>query len=91
MPSHAMLISINIFAAYVLKKETGDLKLIILATGSEVHVAVEAAKRLGDGVRVVSVPSTYRYDQQTAEYKESVLPSSIRRVRFSCSLLGASS
>lgn len=56
------------------------MKLILIATGSELHVAVEAAKRLGDGVRVVSMPSTYRFDQQPAEYKEQVLPSSARKV-----------
>lgn len=64
---------------YILQKETGPLKTILIATGSELNLAVEAAKRLGDGVRVVSMPSTYRFDQQSAEYKEEVLPSSIRR------------
>jgi len=64
---------------YILQKETGTLKVILIATGSELNVAVEAAKRLGDGVRVVSMPSTYRYDHQPAEYKEEVLPSSVRQ------------
>lgn len=54
--------------------------MILIATGSELNVAVEAAKRLGEGVRLVSMPSTYRFDQQSAEYKEEVLPSSIRKV-----------
>lgn len=67
---------------YILQKETGALKVILIATGSELSVAVEAAKRLGEGVRVVSMPSTYRFDLQDAEYKESVLPNSIRKVGF---------
>jgi len=65
--------------AYVLRPEKGELKTIILATGSEVQYAVEAAKKLGDGVRVVSVPSADRFDRQSDEYKESVLPRSVRR------------
>nr|A6YB01.1 RecName: Full=Transketolase; Short=TK [Physarum polycephalum]ABQ23348.1 transketolase [Physarum polycephalum] len=64
---------------YILQKETGALKVIVISTGSELNVAVEAAKRLGDGVRVVSMPSTYRFDQQPAEYKEEVLPSSCKK------------
>ncbi|XHR28053.1 MAG: transketolase [Chthoniobacteraceae bacterium] len=65
--------------AYVLVKETAPLELILLAAGSEVQHAVAAAKELGAGVRVVSVPSMFRFDRQSAEYKESVLPSSTRR------------
>jgi transketolase len=65
---------------YILHKETGTLKLIIIATGSELNLAVEAVKRLNDdGIRVVSMPSTYRFDHQTDAYKEEVLPSSIRK------------
>jgi transketolase len=67
---------------YILQKETGPLKVILISTGSELNVAVEAAKRLGDGVRVVSMPSTYRFDQQPAEYREEVLPSAMRKVFF---------
>lgn len=58
------------------KKEEGDLELIILAAGSEVQHAIAAADTLGKGVRVVSVPSMFRFDQQSAEYKEEVLPAS---------------
>lgn len=61
---------------YVAKKEEGDLELIILAAGSEVQHAISAAEALGKGVRVVSVPSMYRFDKQSAEYKAEVLPSS---------------
>ena len=59
---------------YVLKPETGALDLIVIATGSEVELAVAAADILGSGVRVVSMPSTSRFDQQDASYRESVLP-----------------
>ena len=65
--------------AYILVKETGALKTILLSAGSEVQHAVAAAKQLGEGVRVVSVPSFYRFDQQPAAYREEVLPSSCRR------------
>jgi len=60
--------------AYVAKKETGDLDLIILATGSEVQHALKAAADM-PGARVVSMPCMEVYERQSAEYKESVLPS----------------
>ena len=65
--------------AYVLVKETGELNTILIATGSEVQHAVAAAKTLGDGVRVVSVPCTERFDRQSDEYKEEVLPKSVTK------------
>ncbi|HEY4552840.1 MAG TPA: transketolase [Bacillaceae bacterium] len=61
-------------------KEVADA--LILATGSEVSLAVEAQKVLaGEGVHVsvVSMPSWDRFEQQTKEYKESVLPKSVRK------------
>ncbi|WP_018969998.1 transketolase [Rubritalea marina] len=61
---------------YVLKEEVGELKLILMASGSEVGHIVEAAKELGDGVRVVSMPCFERFDRQSADYQESVLPRS---------------
>ncbi|OUW19622.1 MAG: transketolase [Opitutales bacterium TMED158] len=64
---------------YVIRKETSDLDAIIIATGSEVQHAVAAAEELGGGVRVVSMPSMLRFDAQSADYKESVLPSSCRK------------
>ena len=64
---------------YVLVKETAPLETILLASGSEVQHAVAAAKELGAGVRVVSIPSFSRFDRQSAEYKESVLPTACRR------------
>jgi transketolase len=64
---------------YVAKKETGNLDLIIMSCGSELQHALAAAKQLGDGVRVVSMPCTERFNRQSAEYREEVLPSSCRR------------
>jgi transketolase len=62
---------------YVLQDCQGQPQLILIATGSEVSIAVEAAKTLteaGLAVRVVSMPSTNLFDQQDATYRESVLP-----------------
>ena len=59
---------------YVLRKEKDSLEAIIMASGSEVEHALEAAARLGDGVRVVSMPCLERFDRQEDEYRESVLP-----------------
>jgi transketolase len=64
---------------YILKKEAGELTTILLSSGSEVQHALAAAKELGDGVRVVSMPCMERFNAQSAEYRESVLPSSCRR------------
>ncbi|TMP14148.1 transketolase-like TK C-terminal-containing protein, partial [Pseudoalteromonas ruthenica] len=66
---------------YVLSCD-GNPELIIIATGSEVQLAVDSAKSLrldGKKVRVVSMPSTDVFDAQSAEYKESVLPSTVTR------------
>jgi len=59
---------------YTAKKETEDLDLIIIATGSEVQHALEAAADM-PGARVVSMPCVEAYERQSEEYKESVLPS----------------
>ncbi|MGC3991368.1 MAG: transketolase [Chthoniobacteraceae bacterium] len=64
---------------YVAIKETGELKLILLAAGSELQHAVAAAKTLGEGVRVVSLPSFYRFDAQPQAYKDEVLPPAVRK------------
>jgi transketolase len=64
---------------YVLKDSDGDPELILIATGSEVGIAMQAAAELGDGVRVVSMPSTDVFDRQDADYCESVLPKACRR------------
>ncbi|XMR29756.1 transketolase-like TK C-terminal-containing protein [Escherichia coli] len=57
---------------------------ILIATGSEVELAVAAYEQLtakGRAVRVVSLPATDVFDAQVAEYKESVLPSSVTQAR----------
>ncbi|ASR42453.1 transketolase [Xanthomonas citri pv. mangiferaeindicae] len=64
---------------YVLKDAAGTPELILIATGSEVGLAMEAAAQLGDGVRVVSMPSTDVFERQDAAYRESVLPNAVRR------------
>ena len=61
---------------YVARKEQGTLKAIILASGSELELALKAAEKTGEGIRVVSMPSFFRFDKQSAEYRESVLPPS---------------
>ena len=64
---------------YVLKKEEGDLNVIIMASGSEGEHALEAASRLGEGVRVVSMPCLERFDRQEDAYREAVLPGSCQK------------
>ncbi|TVP82578.1 MAG: transketolase [Puniceicoccaceae bacterium] len=61
---------------YIAKKESGPLKCILMATGSELQHAMGAAEQLGEGVRVVSLPCFERFERQSADYIESVLPSS---------------
>ncbi len=65
---------------YVLHEEQGELEAIVIATGSEISLATEAAEKLsaaGRGIRVVSMPCAEVYERQDVEYKESVLPSHI--------------
>ena len=64
---------------YVLKDSAGAPQLILVATGSEVGIAMQAAQQLGDGVRVVSMPSSDVFDRQDAAYRESVLPNACRK------------
>jgi transketolase len=64
---------------YVLKDAVGTPEIILIATGSEVGLAMQAAEQLGDGVRVVSMPCTEIFDRQPADYRESVLPKAVRR------------
>jgi transketolase len=64
---------------YIAIKETAPLDLILLSAGSEVQHAVEAAKVLGAGTRVVSIPCFARFDRQPDAYKDEVLPKSCRR------------
>ncbi|MCB8769556.1 MULTISPECIES: transketolase [Acinetobacter] len=62
---------------YVLAQEKGELKAIIIATGSEVSIAMDAYAQL-EGVRVVSMPCAELFMTQDAAYREAVLPASIR-------------
>ncbi|HET8818711.1 MAG TPA: transketolase [Xanthomonadaceae bacterium] len=64
---------------YVLRDAKGTPDLVLIATGSEVGLAMDAAAALGDGVRVVSMPSTDVFDRQDAAYRESVLPKACRK------------
>lgn len=68
--------------AYILSEAKGDLDGIIIATGSEVKLALDTQAALaeeGTHVRVVSMPSQNLFDAQPAEYKEEVLPSSVTK------------
>lgn len=63
--------------AYRLKAAGNARKVIIIATGSEVEIALDAAERLegqGIGTDVVSMPSTELFDEQSADYREDILP-----------------
>lgn len=64
-------------------KDADDAKLILIATGSEVNLAMNAAQQLEDegiSVRVVSMPSTSYFDQQDKTYRDSVLPADIPKL-----------
>jgi transketolase len=63
---------------YVALQETAPLTHLLLSTGSELHLALAAAKELGAGTRVVSMPCCERFDRQSAEYRDSILPPSCR-------------
>lgn len=66
---------------YILKDCSGLPQLLLIATGSEVELAMQAATRLteqGTAVRVVSMPSTDVFEQQDAAYREAVLPAAVR-------------
>lgn len=66
---------------YVLKDCEGTADIILIATGSEVDLAIQAAQQLaGDGVkaRVVSLPSTNVFEAQDAAYRDSVIPADVR-------------
>ena len=64
---------------YIAKEEKGKLDLIIMSCGSELQHALAAAKALGDGVRVVSMPCFERFGRESEKYREEVLPKSCRR------------
>ncbi|MEL5973080.1 transketolase [Vibrio cholerae] len=67
---------------YILKDCAGQPELILIATGSEVELAVAAYEQLsaeGKAVRVVSMPSTDAFDKQDAAYREAVLPAAVSK------------
>jgi transketolase len=64
---------------YIAKKEKDKLDLIIMSCGSELQHALAAAKELGDGVRVVSMPCFERFARESEKYREEVLPNSCRK------------
>jgi transketolase len=64
---------------YVAIQETAPLTHILIASGSEVQLAIAAAKVLGAGVRVVSMPSFERFNREPAEYRDAILPPSCRK------------
>ncbi len=67
---------------YIVRKEKGNLDLILIGTGSELQLAYEAAKVLeekGIGARVVSMPSMELFEEQSEEYKNEILPKNITK------------
>ncbi|WP_108124306.1 transketolase [Saccharospirillum mangrovi] len=68
---------------YILRDSDGTPAIILIATGSEVGLAMDAAEQLaakGVSARVVSMPCTERFDAQDAAYREAVLPTGVKRV-----------
>ena len=68
--------------AYVVYETSADFDTILIATGSEVALAIDVARKLekdGSKVRVVSMPSVELFEEQSKEYKEELLPLNIRR------------
>jgi transketolase len=78
IPSHIRRAGV-LKGGYVAVQETAPLTHILLATGSELQLAIAAAKALGAGVRVVSMPSFERFNREPAEYRDSILPPSCRK------------
>ncbi len=64
---------------YIAIQESGPLQTILMGSGSELQHAIAAAKELGEGVRVVSMPCMERFEAQSPEYRESVLPGACRK------------
>ena len=74
---------------YIAIRESGTLDSILIATGSELSIAVEAAKQLGSGTRVVSLPSFEIFEKQNEEYRNSVLPKYIsKRISIEAGVTG---
>ncbi len=64
---------------YIARRETGELDLILLSCGSELQHALAAARELGGGTRVVSLPCFERFARQSDDYREEVLPKACRK------------
>ena len=65
---------------YIAKRESEPLELIILSCGSELQHALAAANELGAGTRVVSMPCMERFNRESEEYREEVLPKNVANV-----------
>lgn len=65
--------------AYIARKEIGELQIILLSNGSELQHALKAAEELGAGTRVVSIPCFERFERQSDDYQESIIPSACRK------------
>lgn len=68
------------YIIYESSKDDTNIELIIVATGSEVHLAIEVAKTLDKKCRVVSMPCCELFDKQDIFYKEEVLPKNIKKM-----------
>src|SRR5205814_9605012 len=64
---------------YIAKKEKARLELIIMSCGSELQHALAAAKALGEGTRVVSMPCMERFNRELGEYRVEVVPNKYRK------------
>ncbi len=64
---------------YILRDSVGAPQVIIIATGTEVELAMDAAQQLPDSVRVVSMPSVDQFERQSQAYREEVLPPTVMR------------
>ena len=83
VPRNAQQIAQIQRGAYVLQEGKGKLDAVIMATGSEVSLALQTAANLtqqGRSIRVVSMPCTNLFDQQSATYKAQVLPPQVPRI-----------
>jgi len=63
-----------LLGAYVAEDPKGEVEVVLIATGSEVSLALESAKLIPQNVRVVSAPCLELFNEQSSEYKKSILP-----------------
>jgi len=74
------------YIAYEPTETNQPLNLIIVATGSEVHLAIEIAKKLDINCRVVSMPCCELFDKQDNNYKEEILPKNVKKMSLEAGL-----